>query len=235
MRGLRRRCQFCRGFRRGHLLLVGTLLIRALLIRARRILARLIRRTFTFRAALGVAHDVAITGTIPVAILVARRGLGIRAARCRTRSLTCGRVCLRRRVMAAVLVRCLRRGCSLCRLAFLTGGAFAFAVAVTVLVAVLFALAVAFHLAVAFDLPFAVHAFLFIADAVQLALRLAQQTQVMFGVLLKVFGRHPVIGQGSVARQLVVFINDLLRRAAYLALGPELSKTRFGILLRLRP
>ena len=57
------------------------------------------------------------------------------------------------------------------------------------------------------------------AALVHFALCLAQQPQVVFGVLLKVLGGHTVIAQLCIAGQLVVFLDNLLRRAAHLALG----------------
>ena len=62
----------------------------------------------------------------------------------------------------------------------------------------------------------ALTAFLF---ARQFTLRLAQHARVMFGMLQEILFRHTVIAQLGVARQLKVFVNDLLRRAANLALG----------------
>ena len=47
-----------------------------------------------------------------------------------------------------------------------------------------------------------------------LAHRFAQKSRVMFCVLLEIFHRHAVTCQGRVARQLVVLVDDLLRRAA---------------------
>ena len=41
----------------------------------------------------------------------------------------------------------------------------------------------------------------------------------MFGVLLEVLCRHAVVAQLGVTRQLVVFLDNLLRRAADLAFG----------------
>ncbi len=73
--------------------------------------------------------------------------------------------------------------------------------------------------AVPFGLAFAVLAFLFVAALVHFALRLAEQAQVMFRVLLKVFGRYAIIAQLRITRELVVFLYDLLRRAAHFALG----------------
>ena len=50
------------------------------------------------------------------------------------------------------------------------------------------------------------------------ALGFREHTQVVFGVLLKVFRRDPVVRQLRVAGQLIILINDLLRRSAHLAL-----------------
>jgi hypothetical protein len=41
----------------------------------------------------------------------------------------------------------------------------------------------------------------------------------VFGMLLEVFRRDPVARQLRIARKLVVFLDDLLGRAAHLALG----------------
>jgi 16S rRNA (adenine1518-N6/adenine1519-N6)-dimethyltransferase len=56
--------------------------------------------------------------------------------------------------------------------------------------------------------------------------RLAQHAGIVFGVLREVFGRHAVVRQLGIARQSLVFLDDLLRRSAHLAFGPELSNTR---------
>ena len=51
------------------------------------------------------------------------------------------------------------------------------------------------------------------------ALRLAQHAGVMFGMLEEVFGCHAVIRQLRIAGERQVLVDDLLRRAADLALG----------------
>ena len=61
--------------------------------------------------------------------------------------------------------------------------------------ALLIALAVTFGLTITFGLPLAVLAFLFFATRLNFASRLAEQTQIMFGVLLKVLRSDPVAGQ----------------------------------------
>ena len=48
-------------------------------------------------------------------------------------------------------------------------------------------------------------------------LRFRQHSQIMLCVLLKVFSRNPVVRQLRIARKLIVFIDNLLRRAANLA------------------
>ncbi|OIQ72466.1 hypothetical protein GALL_459060 [mine drainage metagenome] len=58
----------------------------------------------------------------------------------------------------------------------------------------------------------------------QLSHRLTQHAGVMFGVLQEVFMRHAVIGQLRIARQLEVFLDDLLRGAAHLAFGTRRFK-----------
>tara|TARA_R110002049_G_scaffold23545_5_gene83460 strand:- start:15883 stop:16503 length:621 start_codon:yes stop_codon:yes gene_type:complete len=73
-------------------------------------------------------------------------------------------------------------------------------------------------LAVAFGLAFAVLAFLLLAALVNFALRLAEHPQVMFCVLLEILGRNAVVAQLCVTRQLVILFNNLLWRAAHLAL-----------------
>jgi hypothetical protein len=55
--------------------------------------------------------------------------------------------------------------------------------------------------------------------ALHLALRLAQHSRVMLGVLEKVLLRHTVVGQLRVPRKSEVFVDDLLRRAAHFAFG----------------
>ena len=62
-------------------------------------------------------------------------------------------------------------------------------------------------------------AILLLAPLVDLALRLGEHTHVMLGVLLEVLGRHAVVSEPGVTRQLVIFVDDLLRRTAHLALG----------------
>lgn len=74
-------------------------------------------------------------------------------------------------------------------------------------------------LAVAFSLAFAVLALLLFAAGVNLALRLAEQPQVMLGVLLKILGGHAITGQLGIARKLVVLVDDLLRGPADFAFG----------------
>lgn len=49
--------------------------------------------------------------------------------------------------------------------------------------------------------------------------RFGQHTGVMFGMLRKVFGRNTIIRSLRIARKHLVFFDDLLRRAANLALG----------------
>lgn len=41
----------------------------------------------------------------------------------------------------------------------------------------------------------------------------------MFRVLLEILGRNPVIAKLGIAGQLVIFVDDLLRRAAHFARG----------------
>lgn len=73
--------------------------------------------------------------------------------------------------------------------------------------------------AIPLGLTFAVLAFLFFAALFHFAHRFAQHPQIMFGVLLEIFGGHAIIAQLRVARQLVVFVDDLLRCAAHFAFG----------------
>lgn len=96
----------------------------------------------------------------------------------------------------------------------------AFAVLVTALIPGLVPLLLALRLVlVALGLTVAVLAFLLVAALVHLALRFCKQAQVMFGVLLEVFHRHPIIAKLCVTRQLVVFVDDLLRCTADFAFG----------------
>jgi hypothetical protein len=92
------------------------------------------------------------------------------------------------------------------------------------LIAVLIALSVTIALIaavtlIAFRLTVAVFTFLLFATLVNFALGFGQKAQVMFRMLLEIFHRDAVIAQLGITCQLIVFINDLLRRAAYLALG----------------
>ena len=74
-------------------------------------------------------------------------------------------------------------------------------------------------LAVLFFLTLALLAFLLFATLVHLALCFGQHAQIVFGVLLKVFGRYAVIAQLGIAGKLVIFLDNLLRRAAHFAFG----------------
>ena len=56
------------------------------------------------------------------------------------------------------------------------------------------------------------------------ALRLAQHAGVMFGVLQEILSRDAIIRQLGIARQHLIFLDDLLRRATHLALGPRAFK-----------
>ena len=85
--------------------------------------------------------------------------------------------------------------------------------------AVRLAVVLAGHLLVTLDLTVTVELFLLFAGLVHFAHRLGQNTGIMFGVLGKVFGIDPVIGQLRIAVQLGVFFDDLLRRAAHFAIG----------------
>jgi len=67
-------------------------------------------------------------------------------------------------------------------------------------------------------------AFLLLALFVHLALRFAQQPCVMFRMLLKIFDRNPVIAQMRIARQLIIFVDNLLGRTAHLAFGTRAVK-----------
>ena len=73
-------------------------------------------------------------------------------------------------------------------------------------------------LAVTVSLPFAVLTFLIFPAGINFALCFVQKTQVMFRMLLEVLSCDPVIAELRIACQLVVFINDLLRSPAHLAL-----------------
>gem|GEM_PF-5818373 len=55
---------------------------------------------------------------------------------------------------------------------------------------------------------------------IRLALRFAQHTCVVLGVLLKILGGDAVIRQLRIPRQLIVFVDDLLWRSANLAFRP---------------
>ncbi len=83
----------------------------------------------------------------------------------------------------------------------------------------LVALALLRLLLITLGLAVAILAFLLLAALIDLALRLGQKPQVMLGMLLEILHRHAVIAKLRIARQLVVLVNDLLRRAADLALG----------------
>ena len=72
---------------------------------------------------------------------------------------------------------------------------------------------------VALGLPVAVFALLLVALGINFLLRRTQKAQVMLRVLLEIFSCNPVIAQLRIAGQLIVFLDDLLRRAAHFALG----------------
>jgi hypothetical protein len=78
-------------------------------------------------------------------------------------------------------------------------------------------LAVALGLPVALGLTLAVLRLGLLALGVDLALRLGQHSQVMLSMLGKILGGDAVARQLRVAVQLVVFLDDLLRRAAHLS------------------
>lgn len=83
----------------------------------------------------------------------------------------------------------------------------------------LFPLALAFGaLSILTLAAFLLLALFFLTQGFLLFLSLAQETQIMFGVLLKVFSRHAVIGELRITRELIVFVDDLLRRTTHLAL-----------------
>ncbi len=71
----------------------------------------------------------------------------------------------------------------------------------------------------AVGLTVAVLAFVLFAPRLLFALRLVEHALVMLGVLLEILGRHPVARKLRIAGKLVVLVDDLLRRAAHLALG----------------
>ena len=97
-------------------------------------------------------------------------------------------------------------------LALLAGLVVAVVLAATVAVVVLVG-----AFAIALRLALAVLAFLRLAAVLLFALRFGQQAEVVLGVLLEVLGRNAIVGQLSIARQLVVLVYDLLGRTADLA------------------
>jgi hypothetical protein len=58
-----------------------------------------------------------------------------------------------------------------------------------------------------------------LAPRLLLALRLVEHALVMLGVLLEILERHAVIAKLRIAGKLGILVDDLLRRAAHLALG----------------
>ena len=52
-----------------------------------------------------------------------------------------------------------------------------------------------------------------------LALRFGQHPRVVFSMLLKVLGSDAVVRKLGIARQLIVFFDNLLRRSAHFAFG----------------
>ncbi|GAA6192222.1 hypothetical protein NBRC116597_21420 [Phaeobacter sp. NW0010-22] len=79
-------------------------------------------------------------------------------------------------------------------------------------------------LTVTLCLALTVLAFLLFAAGILLTLRFAQHPHVVFSVLLKILRGDTIICQLRIAPELVVFINDLLRRAAHLAFGARAVK-----------
>ena len=78
--------------------------------------------------------------------------------------------------------------------------------------------------AVPFGLTLAVLAFLLFATLVHFLLRRAQQAQVMLRMLLEIFGCNAVIAQLRITGELVVLVNNLLRRTTHLAFGARAVK-----------
>jgi len=84
----------------------------------------------------------------------------------------------------------------------------------------LFLLAQAFiAFAVAFGLTVAILLLLLFAGLFDLAHRFGEHPGIMFGVLRKVFSSDAVARQLGIAVQLIILFDDLLRRAAHLAIG----------------
>jgi hypothetical protein len=74
-------------------------------------------------------------------------------------------------------------------------------------------------LAVALGLAFAVLTVRFFALRLLLAQGFGQHTCVMLGVLRIGFDQHPITSKLRIAVQLVVLVDDLLRRTAHFAFG----------------
>jgi hypothetical protein len=90
--------------------------------------------------------------------------------------------------------------------------------AIVVLATVILAVVVLALIALALTVATLLLAALF-GLAVHLGLRFGQHAGVMLGVLQKVLSRHAVTAQLGVARQQLIFIDDLLRGATHLAFG----------------
>ena len=98
-------------------------------------------------------------------------------------------------------------------------------------------------LTIPLGLTLTVLALLIVAALVDFALRFAEHPKVMFGVLLKVLGGNTVVAQMGITRQLIVFLDDLLRRATHFALGAgtvehavdDVAALRLAVAVILRP
>ncbi len=79
-------------------------------------------------------------------------------------------------------------------------------------------------LAIVALLPLLLLTLLLVAARIHLTLGLGQHSGVMLGMLLKVLGCNPIIGQLRVAGQLIVFLDDLLGCAAHFPLWTRAIK-----------
>ena len=69
--------------------------------------------------------------------------------------------------------------------------------------------------AITFSLTLSVRLFLLLAGLFHFGLGSRQKPEIVFRVLSKVFCRHPIARQLRITMQLIVLVDDLLRRTAY--------------------
>ena len=95
---------------------------------------------------------------------------------------------------------------------------------VAIIIAVVARLAIIAHVGLVAAARLALAVAPLIGFALQFPGRFTQHAGVMFRMLQKVFKGDAVVAQLGIARQHLIFLDDLLRRAAHLALWPRTVK-----------